>query len=48
MTPTVASLFAGMGGFALAFKRAGFAPTWANELDKYAAQTYRHNQSDKK
>jgi DNA (cytosine-5)-methyltransferase 1 len=40
---TVASLFAGMGGFALAFKRKGFIPTWANELDKFAAQTYRHN-----
>jgi DNA (cytosine-5)-methyltransferase 1 len=36
-------LFAGMGGFALAFKHAGFLPTWANELNKYAAQTYRHN-----
>jgi DNA (cytosine-5)-methyltransferase 1 len=40
---TVASLFAGMGGFALAFRRNGFVPTWANELDKFAAQTYRYN-----
>jgi DNA (cytosine-5)-methyltransferase 1 len=40
---TVASLFAGMGGFSLAFKRNGFVATWANELDKYAAQTYRYN-----
>lgn len=40
---SVASLFAGMGGFSLAFKRRGFIPTWANELDKFAGQTYRFN-----
>ncbi|MGH7963845.1 MAG: DNA cytosine methyltransferase, partial [Candidatus Binatia bacterium] len=43
---TVASLFAGIGGFALAFKRKGFVPIWANELDKYAAITYRWNHSE--
>jgi DNA (cytosine-5)-methyltransferase 1 len=42
-TLRVASLFAGMGGFALAFKRSGFVSIWANELDKNAALTYRLN-----
>lgn len=40
---TVASLFAGIGGFCLAFKNAGFKIVWANENDQYAAQTYRQN-----
>lgn len=43
---TVASLFAGLGGFALAFRRQGFKPIWANEKDKFAAATYRHNNGD--
>lgn len=44
----VASLFAGMGGFSMAFKRQGFSSIWANEIDKYAAQTYRHNSPESK
>jgi DNA (cytosine-5)-methyltransferase 1 len=40
---TVASLFAGLGGFSLAFRREGFVPIWANELDKFACLTHRHN-----
>ena len=43
---TVASLFAGLGGFSLAFRRQGFNPIWANENDKFAAATYRHNHHD--
>jgi DNA (cytosine-5)-methyltransferase 1 len=39
----VGSLFAGMGGFCLAFKQEGFDVAWANERDNFAAQTYRHN-----
>lgn len=42
----VASLFAGLGGFTLAFRRQGFLPIWANEYDKHAAATYRHNNPD--
>jgi len=43
---TVASLFAGIGGFCLAFKNAGFQVLWANENDQFAAETYRHNFKD--
>jgi DNA (cytosine-5)-methyltransferase 1 len=41
--PTVASLFAGIGGFCSAFENQGFQVVWANELDTFAAKTYRHN-----
>jgi DNA (cytosine-5)-methyltransferase 1 len=37
------SLFAGIGGFELALQQAGFEVIWANEIDKYACQTYRAN-----
>ncbi len=40
---TVSSLFAGLGGFALAFRDAGFTNLWANELDRAASETYRYN-----
>jgi len=40
---TVASLFAGIGGFCRAFQNAGFQVTWANENDPFAVSTYRHN-----
>ena len=39
----VASMFSGIGGIDLAFKQAGFDIVWANEFDKDAAKTYRHN-----
>jgi len=42
----VASLFAGLGGFSLAFARQGFNSIWANENDKFAAATYRFNHRD--
>ena len=39
----VASMFSGIGGIDLAFIQAGFDIVWANEFDKDAAKTYRHN-----
>ena len=43
---TVASLFAGMGGFSTGFRREGFKVLWANELDRSAVKTYTHNHPD--
>jgi DNA (cytosine-5)-methyltransferase 1 len=40
---TVGSLYAGVGGICLGFKNAGFELNWANEFDKNACITYRHN-----
>lgn len=47
-TFNVAGLFAGVGGICLGFKKAlaenkSFQLTWANEIDAYACETYRHN-----
>jgi DNA (cytosine-5)-methyltransferase 1 len=42
---TVGSLFAGIGGFCNAFSSEGFKVVWANELDSFAADTYRANHS---
>ncbi len=39
----VGGLFAGIGGVELGFKKAGFEISWANEIDKNACITYRHN-----
>lgn len=39
----VASLFAGIGGFDLAFTRQGHEVVYANEWDKFAAQIYEYN-----
>lgn len=39
----VISLFAGIGGFDIAFKKAGFNIVWANDFDKYAVETYKAN-----
>ncbi|GHV31446.1 cytosine-specific methyltransferase [Synergistales bacterium] len=36
-------MFAGIGGICLAFKRAGAEIVWANEIDRYACETYKHN-----
>lgn len=38
-----ASFFAGVGGIDKGFEVAGFETVFANELDKYAAQTYKAN-----
>ncbi|MDQ1858308.1 DNA (cytosine-5-)-methyltransferase [Chryseobacterium sp. WLY505] len=40
---TVGSLYAGIGGICLGFKKAKFNISWANEYDKNACVTYRHN-----
>lgn len=42
-TYTVASLFAGIGGFCRAFERNGFVVKWANEIDGFARETYELN-----
>ena len=39
----VGSLYAGVGGICLGFKKAGFEIAWANEFDKNACITYRAN-----
>lgn len=48
MSYTVGSLFAGVGGIDLGFQKAcyenvGYKILWANEMDDYAATTYREN-----
>ena len=43
MNLKVCSLFSGIGGIDLAFRQAGFEIVWANEIDRDAAKTYRHN-----
>ena len=40
---TVGSMFAGIGGICLAFKQNGCEVIWANDIDKYACNTYRLN-----
>lgn len=40
---TALSLFAGVGGIDLGFKRAGVEIIWANDCDKHACITYRSN-----
>ncbi|WP_167731824.1 DNA (cytosine-5-)-methyltransferase [Kerstersia gyiorum] len=42
----VGSLFAGIGGFCRAYLAEGFRVVWANELDSFAATTYRANYHD--
>ena len=39
-------MFAGIGGICLAFQQAGAKIVWANDFDRYACQTYRHNFGD--
>lgn len=43
----VASFFAGVGGIDKGFEDAGFDIIWANEFDKYAAETYSLNFNSK-
>lgn len=42
----VASLFAGIGGICYGFTQCGAKIVWANEIDKDACKTYRHNFGD--
>lgn len=39
----VGSMFAGIGGICLGFKRNNCEIVWASEMDKYACETYRYN-----
>lgn len=39
----VGSLFSGIGGIDIGFKNNGFVISWANEIDRYAVQTYKAN-----
>ena len=39
----VCSLFCGIGGIDLAFEKAGHEIVWANDNNKFACMTYRHN-----
>ena len=36
----IISLYSGCGGLDIGFNLAGFNPVWANDIDKYATQTY--------
>ena len=41
--PTMASLFSGIGGFELVYKRAGCEPIWASEIESFPiAVTTKH------
>ena len=40
---TAACLFAGMGGFCVALKRAKIQAIWANEADEHAVKTFKEN-----
>ena len=43
----IGSLFAGIGGIELGFKRAGFSTAWGIELDSKACITYKANHKHK-
>lgn len=40
---TIVSLFSGCGGMDLGFAHEGFKIVWANDIDKWACETYRKN-----
>lgn len=42
-SPKIISLFAGCGGLDLAFHTQGYRIVWANDFNKWAAETYKHN-----
>ena len=39
----VLSLFSGCGGLDMGFVKNGYDIVWANDIDKYAVQTYKAN-----
>lgn len=41
--PTVVSLYSGAGGLDLGFSWAGYELLWANDVDRFAVDTYREN-----
>lgn len=43
----VGSLYCGVGGICQGFINSGFKVAWANDFDKHACKTYRHNFSHK-
>ena len=43
MNNKCASFFAGVGGIDIGFEKAGFEVVFANEIDKYAAETFKAN-----
>ena len=45
---TLGSLFAGIGGIDLGFKKAGVKTLWANEIDAYCAKTFKLNHKSTK
>lgn len=42
-SPKIVSLFTGCGGLDLGFHNMGFETIWANDIDKWAAATFRRN-----
>lgn len=44
--PKVISLFSGCGGLDLGFRQQGYDTVWANDIDEWAAATYRRNLGD--
>lgn len=44
--PTVTSLFCGIGGLDLGFRKAGFNILWANDFSENAIKSYNQNSSD--
>jgi len=43
MKPKVVGLFSGAGGMDLGFEKAGYEVIWANDIDRWAVETYRKN-----